>query len=314
MRGAGAHHGDAVPVGRVRQIGRRPDPLADPGRGDEVDERDRGRQRRQELRPPHRAVEEKRRDDPDVRVAGERQQHRGQRQDREQADRPPPPPFLERVAEQHAGRKQRDPRERHVVGQGRADPALEIVPAVEELPDAVDRKHDGARRRATGRALSPARRGRRDPSSPGRAGRGPGRRGDASSRRGRGRRWPRGSSRGRAGKRGKRRESGIPPDGAASCRSSTIQAKSSGAVTMYAGAMNGVRNAKRQRRRKAQLDAGSGIRDAGSPITDLASRISHPSLTAPMPPSPAAPRRSASPGCPTRSDRRGRPGGSRAPA
>ncbi len=85
------------------------------------------------------------REGPDVGVAGEGQDHRGERDDRRESDPSPAAALLEREPEQQAAGDHREAREGHPVGERRLDPVLEIVSAVSELPEADEGQHDRVR-------------------------------------------------------------------------------------------------------------------------------------------------------------------------
>ena len=142
---------------------------------------------------------------PDVGAARERQQHGGERQDAEKARARASGPGPRGRTRAAGSRDQgREPRERHVVRERRADAALEVVAAVEELPDPVERPAASplARERQEHRAR-PGRRVARGPSRSARAGRARAPAGAARSRPGRARRRPRrpSAARARAGRR-----------------------------------------------------------------------------------------------------------------
>ena len=126
------------PIERIR--------LADVGRRQEEDGEKRRSEQEEALRAPDGHVEQKRREDPDVGPAGEREENRGQRHDAREPGQAKAPPSLERQAEEQPGGHGGQAREGHVVGERRADPIAEVVAAVEKLPDAQKRE-----RRAGGR-------------------------------------------------------------------------------------------------------------------------------------------------------------------
>ena len=153
-----ARHRDPVPVGPVREVRDRADPL----RGSRAE---RGRTRRGGPAPgaggradAGPSVRQQGRENPDVGAAGVRQEHGGERDDAREAQRPPGAALLEGQSEQQARRHHGQPRKRHVVGERRADPVVQGVAAVPELPDPDQRQRASRRRERQKRPARPRRR------------------------------------------------------------------------------------------------------------------------------------------------------------